>query len=84
MKGQDLDSLTFEECYARLDEVIEALESGARSLEESLALYEKGVRLAEHCEQRLRAAEIRLTEVLDQTQERAAMQDTQNDQGDTF
>jgi len=66
---EEIESLSFEEAYARLDEVIEALEAGDRSLEESLALYEEGVRLAAHCEEQLRAAELRLTELLDQTRE---------------
>jgi len=68
MENQEIESLTFEECYARLDEVIEALETGNRPLQESLALYEQGVRLAAHCEQQLRAAELRLTELIDQSQ----------------
>lgn len=84
MERRDIDSLTFEECYARLDEVIEALETGDRSLEESLALYEEGVRLAAHCEQQLRAAELRLTELLDQTRENAEEQQVPDDTDNAF
>jgi exodeoxyribonuclease VII small subunit len=62
---EEIASLSFEESYARLDEVIEALEAGDRSLEDSLTLYEEGVRLAAHCEKQLRAAELRLTELVD-------------------
>jgi len=67
--GKEIASLSFEESYARLDEVIEALEAGDRSLKDSLALYEEGVRLAARCEEQLRAAELRLTELLDQARD---------------
>ncbi|MGC9359484.1 MAG: exodeoxyribonuclease VII small subunit [Anaerolineae bacterium] len=66
---EEIASLSFEESYARLDQVIEALEAGNRSLEDSLALYEEGVRLAARCEEQLRAAELRLTELLDQARD---------------
>ncbi len=67
--GKEIASFSFEESYARLDEVIEALEAGDRSLKDSLALYEEGVRLAARCEEQLRAAELRLTELLDQARD---------------
>ena len=79
MQSQEIESLTFEECYARLDAVIEALESGNRPLHESLALYEEGVRLAAQCEQQLRTAELRLTELIGQNQEEPPLEDAPDD-----
>jgi exodeoxyribonuclease VII small subunit len=79
MQSQEIESLTFEECYARLDAVIEALESGNRPLHESLALYEEGVRLAAQCEQQLRTAELRLTELIGQNQEEPPLEDALDD-----
>ena len=42
------------------DDVVRRLESGAETLEESLALWERGERLARHCEEWLAGAQARL------------------------
>jgi len=52
--------LTYEEAYARLSEVLETLETGDLSLDESLSLYELGAALAAFCERKLDAAELRI------------------------
>jgi exodeoxyribonuclease VII small subunit len=51
---------TFEELYRELAETIERLESGDLPLEEALALYERGARLAEQCNAVLDQAELRV------------------------
>ena len=48
---------TFEEALARLEEIVRALESGQSKLEDSLALYEEGIRLARACNEKLDGAE---------------------------
>jgi exodeoxyribonuclease VII small subunit len=50
----------FEDALARLEGLVESLDSGRLDLEESLRLYEEGVRLVRQCEERLRAAELRI------------------------
>jgi exodeoxyribonuclease VII small subunit len=55
---------TFEENYMRLEEVIARLDSGNLPLDESVALYEEGIRLAQYCEQQLDNAEIKVTQIL--------------------
>ncbi len=52
--------LSYEEAYARLEEVLAALESGDLLLEQALTLYEQGVGLAAHCAAKLDAAELRV------------------------
>ena len=42
-------SLKFEDCLARLEQIVAALESGNLPLEESLKVFEEGVALARHC-----------------------------------
>ncbi|NLT74118.1 MAG: exodeoxyribonuclease VII small subunit [Chloroflexi bacterium] len=64
MGTKDIQSLSFEDGYDRLEELIEQLETGTLSLEESVALYEEGVRLAKHCGHKLDDAELRVTELL--------------------
>lgn len=55
-----MDDLKFEDCLARLEEIVAALESGNLPLEESLKVFEEGVALARHCGRYLEAAERRL------------------------
>lgn len=54
------ESLSFEAAARRLDEVVSLLESGQQPLEESLRLYEEGMRLAQRCQQMLDDAELRV------------------------
>ncbi len=48
---------SFEQGLNRLEEIVARLEGEDLDLEESLALFEEGVKLAETCGQRLDAAE---------------------------
>lgn len=54
------DSLSYEQARAELASVVERLESGGTSLEESLALWERGERLAGICQRWLDGARQRL------------------------
>jgi exodeoxyribonuclease VII small subunit len=57
------DGLSFEEAYTRLEQTVQRLETGGLSLDEALALYEEGMRLAGVCARLLDAAELRITQV---------------------
>jgi exodeoxyribonuclease VII small subunit len=50
-------SLSFEIAYARLEEILEKMNSGKVSLEDSLKLYEEADRLINWCSKRLTEAE---------------------------
>ena len=54
---------TFEQAIARLEVIAGRLENPDTPLEESLALYEEGVRLARLCAEQLEAAELKITEL---------------------
>jgi exodeoxyribonuclease VII small subunit len=56
----DVDALSYEEARAELARVVERLESGGGTLEESLALWELGEKLAEVCQRWLDGARARL------------------------
>ena len=47
----------FEECLQRLEEIVEQLEKGDIPLEQSLALFEEGMKLSQSCRSELEAAE---------------------------
>ena len=51
------DSPTFESAYARLEQILEKMNSGKVSLEESLKLYEEADHLIVWCSKQLVAAE---------------------------
>jgi len=50
-------SLSFEEALARLEEILEKMNSGEVPLDESLGLFEEADKLIKQCNQRLNAAE---------------------------
>ncbi len=55
---------SFEQILARLEHVVERLESGELPLEESLAIFEEGIRLSRIGQKRLDDAERRVEELL--------------------
>lgn len=52
-----MTSLSFEKALADLENIVEKLEKGGLSLNESLALFEKGVKLAKFLREELGKAE---------------------------
>lgn len=59
-KNADIEALSYEESREQLMTVVSKLEAGGASLEESLALWERGEALAMRCEQWLEGARKRL------------------------
>jgi len=55
--------MSFEEAMRELEGVVARLEHGEATLEESIALYERGARLRAHCEARLKDAEERVERI---------------------
>jgi exodeoxyribonuclease VII small subunit len=56
----DISALSFEQARDELVRVVAELEQGAPTLEESLALWERGEALAKRCEEWLVGAKARL------------------------
>jgi exodeoxyribonuclease VII small subunit len=54
---------TFEKLYARLEATVDKLETGGLPLEQAIALYEEGMTLARECQERLDAAELKITKL---------------------
>jgi exodeoxyribonuclease VII small subunit len=55
-----MTDLKFEDCLARLEQIVGALETGNLPLEESLKVFEEGIALARHCSRYLDDAERRI------------------------
>ena len=60
---REIDDLSFEEALALLDETVDALESGSLTLAQSMAMYERGIKLARVCNEMLTSAEMRITRI---------------------
>lgn len=65
MPKSENKKMTFESAAQRLEEIVALLEKGNSSLDESLGLYEEGVRLVKYCNDALDGAEKRIRAVVD-------------------
>lgn len=69
----DLADLPFEKALAELEEIVEALEEGTLSLEDSLARFERGIHLSRHLESQLRHAEQRVRQLVGEESDEEAL-----------
>jgi exodeoxyribonuclease VII small subunit len=65
---KDVGELSFEAAFTELEETVQKLEAGELTLEESLALFERGQALATHCQKQLDTAELKVQELLSASQ----------------
>ena len=59
-----VEELTYEEALAELEAIVRALEGNEHTLEESLALFERGQALLKHCAALLDKAELQVQQLL--------------------
>ncbi len=55
--SKPLPELSFEKALAELEKIVERMETGELSLEQSLATHKRGLELARFCQQQLEAAQ---------------------------
>ena len=60
----DIAEMTFEQALGALEDVVKRLESGEVPLDDSIALYEQGETLRQHCQARLDAAQVRIEKIV--------------------
>ena len=58
-----MESLTYEDAYAKLEAAVAALQDGQMPLERALQYYEEGMRLAQYCDEMLQKAELRVQQL---------------------
>jgi exodeoxyribonuclease VII small subunit len=63
-KAEEIKDFTFEEALLALEETVAGLEKGDFTLEESLALFEKGQKLAAFCNAQLENASLRVEQLM--------------------
>lgn len=57
---EPIEKLSYEAAFQELQSIVAALESGDQTLEEALALYERGQALVRHCSTLLEQAELKV------------------------
>jgi exodeoxyribonuclease VII small subunit len=63
-KAKPVEKLSFEEALAELETIVRQLETGDVELEKSIAIYERGAALKAYCETRLKAAELKVEQIV--------------------
>jgi exodeoxyribonuclease VII small subunit len=59
-KQTKTEELAFEAAFAQLEEIVGKLEAGNLALDDALALFEQGQKLAAYCSARLDEAELKV------------------------
>jgi exodeoxyribonuclease VII small subunit len=59
----DIQDMTFERALKELEGIVTRLERGDVELEESIAIYERGEALRDHCDRLLRQAEAKVEKI---------------------
>jgi exodeoxyribonuclease VII small subunit len=62
-KGQPVPDLPFEAALEKLEAIVDEMENGELTLENLLARYEEGTRLAAVCQNKLAQAEVKLQQL---------------------
>ncbi|MCK4449916.1 MAG: exodeoxyribonuclease VII small subunit [Anaerolineae bacterium] len=60
----EVEKLSFEEAFKELEDAVHRLEGGGLTLDESIALFERGMTLAQHCGQKLDDAELKVSQLV--------------------
>lgn len=63
MSDTAVTKMSFEDAMKELETVVGQLESGDVPLEDSIALYERGAALKEHCQKKLAEAEEKVAKI---------------------
>ncbi len=58
-----VEQLSYEQAFSELETIVAALEANQVSLEESLALFERGQSLSQYCASLLERAELRVRQL---------------------
>ena len=61
--SDEIAELSFEEALTELDSIVAKIEAGDLTLEESLALFERGQKLATRCNKQLDEASLRVEQL---------------------
>ncbi len=60
----EIVALSFEEALAQLQDLVKKLERGDNKLDEAIGSYERGALLKQHCEAKLREAQMKVDKIV--------------------
>lgn len=63
MNESDLSDISFESALAELETIVQKMESGQTSLDQSIKDYERGVALKAICEKKLKEATLKIEQL---------------------
>ena len=63
-KSLNIEKMSFEEAYEKLNEIVTKMETSDVSLDKSIQYYETGILLKNHCEKKLKNAEVKIKKVI--------------------
>jgi len=66
---KSISTPNFEAALAELEKIVEKMESGEQTLEESLKSFQRGIELTRACQQGLREAEQRVEKLIQKNKE---------------
>lgn len=63
-ESADIAALSFEDALSELEKIVQRLEAGDVPLEDSIRIYERGAALKAHCEAKLKAAQLKVEQIV--------------------
>lgn len=63
-KSADIESLSFEQALAELEQIVQQLEQGQVKLDDAVEAYQRGALLKKYCETKLQQAELKIQQVV--------------------
>lgn len=76
----DVQSMPVEKCFEELESIVAGLESSETSLEDSLRLFERGMKLSARCSAELNRVERRIQMIIENTQGEVQVRDFKADE----
>ena len=60
---EDIKNMSFEDAMTELESIIKKMEAGDVKLDQSVAFYERGIALKDHCESILKNAKLKIEKI---------------------
>ena len=61
---KSIENVSFESALSELESIARQIDSGSLSLEDSIASYEKGMKLKNYCEAKLKEAQLKIEKIV--------------------
>jgi exodeoxyribonuclease VII small subunit len=72
---KEIAALSLEKCFEELEQIVEALESQTTSLEDSINMFERGMKLSRRCNNELTRMERRIQLIVENSKQEIQVQD---------